>query len=192
MFKYFLEVFIKHLFSFRIGCRVKVNNEDNVKMVILLEEEITEYEPYGRLVISSLPGHRSCLSTATTTRQQQAQDVTQELEDELTLSNKLFSNLTLNPNFTIAELDGTRDLFRSPTDVSNAKDMSASFPVSFVCYRCFVKLSLFSFRRNFGEFAKVVKAKRSCLFREIRSFAVIIKRTTAAVPSSIKLSHSKR
>lgn len=139
--------------------------------MILLEEEITEYEPFGRHIINSSSKTHSCLLSPTTIKQKQSQDNSRfELEDELTLSDKLFNNLTLNPNCTIAELDGTRDLFRTTADVLIAKKNRVSFPVRFCLLILLYSTNLICFRLNFGGSAKVLKAKRNCMFRANQSY----------------------
>ena len=74
--------------------------------MISLDNEISSYEPFGRSIISSVPGHKNRLLNNNNNND----------ENEIL---PLLQN-----DFISAELDNTRDLFRSLNDVSISKSGS--------------------------------------------------------------------
>lgn len=95
-------------------------------MVISLDSEIATFEPFGRSIVSSVPEHKSrgtlvspaaaaASSTSTLAAEEAAEDQTEYLHS-LTLAHHLHND------FTAAEVDNTRDLFRSLNGVSMSKD----------------------------------------------------------------------
>lgn len=75
-------------------------------MIISLDSEVSPYEPFGRSIVSSVPEHKS------------RQAANSEHDELLTLAHQLHND------FVAAELDSTRDLFRSLNDVSISKEES--------------------------------------------------------------------
>ncbi|OTF69685.1 hypothetical protein BLA29_001885, partial [Euroglyphus maynei] len=77
-------------------------------MVISLDNEISSYEPFGRSIIQSIP-NTNIISRRST----------DNLDDE---------NFSFNNDFTTAELDQCRDLFRSVNEAEN--DSSSKLPAT--------------------------------------------------------------
>ena len=114
-------------------------------MVISLDNEISQFEPFGRNVISSVPEHKN----------RQANN--NENDDLLTLAHHLHND------FTAAELDNTRDLCRSLNDVSISKEGSfvqVTWPL--IDEGVLMLIVLFC-RGNFGGCENVPKAKKNCM-----------------------------
>ena len=121
-------------------------------MVISLDSEISQYEPFGRNVISSVPEHKN------------RQASNNEHDDLLTLAHHLHND------FTAAELDNTRDFFRSLNDVSISKEGSFNQVGLDYYFRSMMITRMFLFTDRVLEIAKMCQRRRRALCaREYRN-----------------------
>lgn len=115
-------------------------------MVISLDNEISLYKPYGRKIINWIPSFKNRGKSSK--------------KKEFDVKDGSHSKIYFN-DFIAAELDTSRDLFRSTNDVS----MSIENTFAMVILFCFLEtfLTAFVYRRISGGFAKATKAKKNCM-----------------------------